>query len=145
MSDAGGQAQIVDFIKIGSLKPYLREKVLLVNDKSGLDPVETLNMVDPAITAMYNYEFSLYNDSGNYSNANVEASRRSDQIRDMDKNQQPVELGPAGLDTRMKQFGPGSTPGPWDSLSDSKREENIAATSIRPPVSNTNFMPRPGE
>ena len=102
-------------------------------------------MVDPAITAMYNYEFSLYNDSGNYSNANVEASRRSDQIRDMDKNQQPVELGPAGLDTRMKQFGPGSTPGPWDSLSDSKRKENIAATSIRPPVSNTNFMPRPGE
>ena len=75
MSDAGGQAQIVDFIKIGSLRPYLREKVLLENDRSGLDPVNTLSMVEPALNAMYDLEFNLYRDSGNEAQARVQSSR----------------------------------------------------------------------
>ena len=75
MSDAGGQAQIVDFIKIGSLRPYLREKVLLENDRSGLDPVNTLSMVEPALNAMYDLEFSLYRDSGNEAKARAQSSR----------------------------------------------------------------------
>ena len=103
MSDAGGQAQIVDFIKIGSLRPYLREKVLLVNDESGLDPIKTLNMVDPAITAMYNYEFSLYNDSGNYDKAKVEAARRSDQ-----SNTGPDSTGQSNTGQDNSSFFPNS-------------------------------------